>query len=78
MEIPCKECIVLAICKQKNYVELVSGCSKIGNVLYTEEQPRNLSVRRPSFHKHLAELDKLFCKGWSSWFISCRKTEEKG
>lgn len=53
--VPCKECLVLAVCRNKTYRRLVEGCSVLDEMLYD----RNPGNRRKDFKRTIEEVDRL-------------------
>jgi len=71
MKIPCEECILLAICKNKDYVDLLEDCSIIYNILYDHTKHRKDSAfhidRRADFNNKIAQIDKVMgTKLWNN------------
>ena len=67
--IPCKDCLVLPICrnrasKHEGYWELLNRCSLINWHLYFRGY-RIQENRRPDFYQSLDELGELFNKDYS-------------
>ncbi len=56
--IPCKDCLVLARCRNKNYSQLVTGCSILDKMLYYSN-PKTATSRRKDFARILKEVDRL-------------------
>jgi len=71
MKIPCEECIALAICKNKEYLNLIEDCSIMYNILYDESKNNKgnlyLVDRRATFNNSIAQIDKVMgTKLWNN------------
>ncbi len=67
MKIPCKDCLVLAVCRNKTYTKLVFGCSVLDKMLY-RSRPGMLRTsvnRNIDFGRILVEVDRLM--GTNHW-----------
>lgn len=69
MNIPCKDCILLGVCKHKHYGRLIYDCYLIGSALYARERTGSrrgvLVSRKANFFHLIAELDELM--GTTHW-----------
>ena len=75
---PCEECIVMAMCKHKNYSQLME-CKIIRDRLYKSGDRMLLMInRRVDFNTSLQALDKLFNTSYTSKLISKLISRKKG
>jgi len=61
-KIPCEECILLVICRQKDLFRMLDQCELIRNVLYVHKRnPANPDFykRKPYFVKNVKELQSI-------------------
>jgi len=67
---PCEECIVMVMCKYKNYSQLME-CEIIRDCLYKSRDRMLLMINRTDdFYTVLQDLDELFNSDHSSDLIS--------
>jgi len=55
--VPCKDCLLIPICRNKYFVELNLDCSMMYNFLY--HKANGVAERRPSFMLRVLNLNKL-------------------
>lgn len=72
MTIPCKNCLVLAVCRNKNYRQLMDGCSILYKTLY-KGSPNAAASRRIDFVRILIEVDRLMSTDHRYGLVSRRR-----
>jgi hypothetical protein len=63
-EIPCKLCLVLPICRNKTYGQMLMQCHKAYNYLYTKEGKYQIISkvnRKEDFEKNIKEMERTIC-----------------
>ena len=69
MEIPCKECLIIPLCRNKKYPKLIQDCYLVLNFLVGKEPGR--SKRRMQLYNALKPKewtlikDRVYSSGWS-------------
>ena len=58
--IPCKECLIIPICRQKVFMRLVNECSILKDQLYFSSSVTIPEYRKNTFNYNIIELDYLF------------------
>jgi len=59
--IPCKDCLIIPICRTKTYGQLLHGCKLLTDILYNLIPPETcvgLSKRRGSYPKDIRKVEK--------------------
>ena len=68
MTIPCKDCLLIALCRNKSYGSLIKGCSLINTQLYDDEGIRNVF-----FNRVVIEIDKVLGRDFSTTLLFPKK-----
>ena len=64
---PCEDCISLAICRHKNYTNLVEGCILLLDTLYMRRMA-DAKYRKDGFVKKISSIDK--CLKPTEWKLN--------
>ena len=68
--IPCKDCLLVPICKHKHYNDIIIDCDILCNILYERSKISGWpSNRKLYFHNHVVELDQVFGTKWERRLI---------
>lgn len=60
MAIPCKNCLILPVCREKEYTDLMYHCKIIRNFFYYEERyDLHATSRKGNFRKDIYELREI-------------------
>jgi len=60
MKIPCKDCLLLGVCKHKDYRQLLTDCRKLFDVLYRGSNFEQRVLKVGDFSKAIHDLETLF------------------
>lgn len=58
MKIPCKSCLLVPICRNKEYTPLMDDCSLICNLLYSHKMS-DVRYRKEQWEENLKELERI-------------------
>ena len=71
MRVPCKDCLLVPICKHKHYNDIIIDCDILCNTLYERSKISGCPSNRKSFfHNHIIELDQVFGTKWARRVLS--------
>ena len=64
--IPCRDCLIIPICREKTYRKLMTECSRVENYFYFPHgSPPSRGYRRYLFNREISELVKILnAKKW--------------
>ena len=67
--IPCKDCLVMGVCRNKNYRQLIDDCSILSELLYRGAKGI-VTARKKDFNRMIVELDEIMGTNHRSTLIT--------
>ncbi len=73
-DVPCKDCLLIPICRNKQYIPLMRECDLLHYYLYHrgESGKLNKSLRRKNFSKKVHNVKKIL--GTESWYFDEKRS----
>lgn len=68
--IPCKDCLIIPICRHKQYTQLIYDCDLLHYYLYYKRENGRLTkrTRRKHFSKEIHNVKRIL--GTESWYFN--------
>ena len=73
MKIPCKQCPVLAICRYKEFDNILSDCHKMLRMLYFDNSP-NPGARAKNYNQIVLSMEKQIKP--TEWYVIIDKAND--
>lgn len=65
--VPCKECLIIPLCRHKNYETLLSNCNTLHKLLYRQKKLIR-DYRVPEFEEMIIEIEYVLQP--TKWFTN--------